>query len=190
MPAMSALTQFVDGVPVTAAGLNNLGSNINTLALLATGRTTASAAAAKPALLVKQTSARSISNNTTTAIPWDTAALNTDTMWSSGATITVHTAGWYAITLQVTWASGATGMRTAMIFINGTAYPTNLAAEQDRTMATSGAIWVQAHLQERLAAGATITAGYYQSSGGSLSTDASATNGGVWMSAMWKAPYS
>ncbi|MCW2900916.1 MAG: hypothetical protein JWO67_3181 [Streptosporangiaceae bacterium] len=190
MPAMTGLTQFADGVLVHAADLNNIGNNINTLATLAAGKNTASGASAKPLVMVKQTTNRSVTSATTTVIPWDTTVANTDSMWASAAAsmITVQTGGWYDITLQVAWASGAAGMHSSMIFVNGTAYPTNLAAQQDRTMAASGAMYVQAHLLERLAPGATIAGGYYQSSGAALSTD-SVTNGGVWMSAAWKAPY-
>lgn len=190
MPAMTGLTQFTDGVVVNAAGLNNITSNINTLALLAVGKPTSTLAAAKPLVQVRQTTARSVPSGVNTTIPWDIAAANSDNMWSAGATVTVQTAGWYDITLQVAWVSGAASLRAALIFLNGTAYPTNLAAEQDRTMAATGAIWLQAHLLERLPAGATITGGYYQNSGAALNTDPSTANGGVWMTAAWKGPYS
>lgn len=188
MPAMSPLNTFTDGQLVNAAALNTIGTNINSLALQTTGKATSSAAVRKPILYVSQTATRSIANNTTTAIPWDTAAVNSDNMWTSGQTITVRTPGWYDITLQVVFASGSAGLRAALIFLNGTAYPTNLATETDRQMGASNAMHLQAHLLERINTGVTITAGIYQNSGGSLST--SLSRGGVWMSCAWKGAYS
>jgi hypothetical protein len=181
VPAMSAITQFVDGVMVDAAALNNLSTNIDALTQLTTGKTAASRVTSKPVLKLKRTAALSISNSTTpTQITWDTQLLDTDNMWASGQVITIQTAGWYRVDLQVTWASGSASPRHA---------PTNLAALTDERLGRSNPIAQQVRLYDRLDAGTTLRAGCLQTTSGSLALDPSVNYGGVWMSIAWDAPF-
>ena len=191
MPAMSAITQFVDAVLVDAAALNNLSTNIDTLTQLATGKTAASGVTSKPVLKLKRTASLSIPNSTTpTVVSWDTQLLDTDNMWSSGQVITIQTAGWYRVDLQVSWVSASASQRQALIYVNGTADPANLAALKDERLGRTNPITQQARLYDRFAAGTTLRAGALQTSGTNpLALDPSTNYGGVWMSVAWDAPF-
>jgi hypothetical protein len=190
VPAMSPITQFVDGVLVDAAALNNLSTNIDTLSQLATGKAAASGVTSKPVLKLKRTAALSIASSTTpTVLTWDTQLLDTDNMWLTGQVITIQTAGWYRIDLQVTWVSGSASQRQALIYVNGSTDPTNLAALKDERLGRTNPIAQQVRLYDRFAAGTTLRAGALQTTGGSLALDPSTNYGGVWMSVAWDAPF-
>jgi hypothetical protein len=182
---MSALTQFVDGVLVDAPALNNLAANLDVLCQLCTGKTAASGVGTKPILKVAQTSSRSIANNSSVLISWDTALVNSDTMWSSGSTVTIQTGGWYEVALQVPWSGSASNLRSLYLFVNGLANPANLAAQADE-LGPTGLTRSQCRLYDRFTAGTTIQAACYQFSGAALSTDTA--YGGVHMSVIFDAP--
>jgi hypothetical protein len=188
MAALSALPQFTE-VLVAAPALTNLSTNINALCQQVTGKLPSTGVSSKPFCKVWQTATRSVPNIAITVIPWDAELADTDNMWTAGnsSIITIQTAGWYDVHLQVVWASGSAGQRSAIIFVNGVANPGNLAAEKDEQMAQAGSVKVQAHLYDHFAAGTVLRGAYYQDTGGALSTLTS--SGSVWMSAAYDAPY-
>ncbi|MEK6443653.1 hypothetical protein [Pseudonocardia sp. T1-2H] len=188
MAALSALPQFTE-VLVDAPALTALSTNINALCQQVTGKLPSTGVSSKPVCKVWQTATRSVANATVAVIPWDAELVDTDNMWTPGnsSIITIQTAGWYDVHLQTVWANGSLGQRTAIIFVNGTANPANVAAEKDELMGQTGSVKVQAHLYDHFAAGTVLRGAYYQDTGGSLST--LTTSGSVWMSVAYDAPY-
>jgi len=100
--------------------------------------------------------------------------------------VTVKTAGWWDVTLQVIFASAAASFRSIFLFVNGHRVPGNCAAEKDRGDGLGQPIHMQCKLYGRFAVNDTIQAAYFQSSGGAINTVTS--RGGVWMSAAWDGP--
>ncbi|MFC0438749.1 hypothetical protein [Kutzneria buriramensis] len=190
MVAMTALTSFVDGNIPHQGDLNNYGTNIDALCQLTTGKTAASGVSSKPLVKVALNANQSIAGNTLTIPSWNAASANTDNMWvvSNPTFLTVRTAGWYAILLQTSWASGTLTERNLGIMINGTTENTNSVAKNDYFGSPADNIYLQVTAYEHLAVGATIYGYVYQTSGGSLNL-LSAAPAGTYLSARWDAPY-
>lgn len=191
MPSMSVLPDFTDGVLVDAGQLNTVATNVDTLAQLTLGRTLASGASTKPIVHLTSSTSRTYASSTATpqVITWDTEDVDTDNMAAAGGTtITINTAGWWEFCLQVTFPSAAAGRRSALLLVNGTANPTNVAAQQDEFMGDAKHMQVQVHLYDRFTAGTVIRAALLQDTGGSLAGEA--FGGGIWLAGAWDAPYS
>lgn len=191
MAALTALPDFTDGVLVDAAQLGTLRANVDTLAQLTLARTLASGASTKPVLRLTSSTSRTYASSTATpqVITWDNELVDTDGMAAAGGTtITINTPGWWEFCVQVTWPSAAAGRRSVLLLANGTANPTNVAAQQDEFMGDAKHMQVQCHLYDRFTAGTVIRAALLQDTGGSLAGEA--FGGGIWLSASWDAPYS
>jgi hypothetical protein len=76
-----------------------------------------------PAVSVRLTSDKtSFSNNA--AVSWDAEDYDTDSMYSSGATITINTAGIYLVTINIS-ATAATTLSQLFLFSNNRQMTTN-----------------------------------------------------------------
>ena len=132
-----------------------------------------------PEVEVKQTSAQSISTGSTTAtlITWSSETKDTDTMWSSGTNVTVHTTGWYEVEWAVKWATKAdnTG-RWAGIALNGDVQATNLLGISDYVNDSGTAPEIRGCYDIYLTSGDYIGLAVMQASGASLSTGSSSAN--------------
>lgn len=76
-----------------------------------------------------------ISNNTVTALTFDSERFDTDTIHSTSTNtgrLTCNTAGKYLIIAQVQWAAAAGGRRAVRIRLNGS---TNIAIEEEGSVA-------------------------------------------------------
>lgn len=108
-----------------------------------------------------------IATGTDTAITFDTAEKNTQSMWSAvtnPSRITAPVAGWYAISANVWWDVSATGIRRASIRKNGT---TDMILNQTGGIAGDGIVFSLARTVY-LAANDYVTLQVLQSSGGNL----------------------
>ncbi len=73
-----------------------------------------------PAVLLRRVANQSISNNTETNMSWDTEDVDTDSMWSSGTTITIQTSGIYVVSMFINFgAANGTGLREIAFKKNG-----------------------------------------------------------------------
>jgi len=193
MPAMQPVTNFVDGVVVHQGDLNNLGTNINTLCQQSTGKTAAAAASSKPITQVDLNATQSVPDGTLALVSWHVASTSiTDTIWvaSTPTVITVVTPGWYAIDIQICWASAAQTNRVVGIMVNGTTPTSNSIGEIDAANGSVVGLFkhrctAYAHLSQ----GATIYAYVVQVSGGAVNLNPSSVSfPGTFMSVRWDAP--
>lgn len=123
-----ALPTFQDGLLVDAADLNAIGSNIVALYQAALGAASGSPGyntATKPQVVLRVTATRNIASGSEVAVIWDTADINTDAMWVSGATITVNTLGTYRLSAQVAHDGAFGDGLYVYLCINGTVTSTN-----------------------------------------------------------------
>lgn len=78
----------------------------------------------RPLLMVYQTSAQSIPNNSYTDLTWDTETLDRDSQHSTASLtnriVLGNTLGWYEIGGQVVYAANSSGARRARLQVNGT----------------------------------------------------------------------
>lgn len=79
----------------------------------------------RPCAKVTKAALQTISNNTITALTFDTERKDTDTIHDNSTNntrLTCKTAGFYAIKGCIAWASNGTGERFVAIRLNGTTY--------------------------------------------------------------------
>src|SRR4051812_47309331 len=90
---------FTDGMIVHAADLNALAANLTNLYQY----NQAGFVSQRPCVIARQTSGQSIPNNTNTLLNFQTAAINTDNMWTAALpnTITIQHAGIYLLMGQI-----------------------------------------------------------------------------------------
>lgn len=149
------IPSFVEGEVTTGQQLNSLGAAGNLLL-------------APPILQVQQTSIQTgIANITWTPILFNSVILDRDAGWSTSNqdTYTVQTAGYWMGIFSMAWSVNATGNRLIELLMNGIECGTNKTLGDGSTNAqltTVGASY--------LAAGQTIQARGYQSSGGVLNS--------------------
>lgn len=142
-----AVSTYPAGTKVTAAMFNaKLEAEIETSELadlavtspkLASGAVTAAKLARQPTGQVKRTTNQTgIVTGTNTAVSWETAAINSDNMYSAGAPtrLTIQTAGLYLVRGAVSFEATATGIRRAFIRVNNVAI---IALEQRDTLGAS-----------------------------------------------------
>jgi hypothetical protein len=106
---------------------------------------------------VEKSATQSISNNTATILTWASAARNTDSIWSSGAStrLTVPTGVTKVIVAgNIDWAAGATGVRRVNFLKNGSGF--SGGAADYRAAATS-----EFHRQNIVSDVLDVTAGDY-----------------------------
>lgn len=195
MPAMQAVTNFVDGNVVHQGDLNNLSTNIDTLCQQTTGKTAAQAASSKPVTQVDINANQSIPDTTLVLVSWNLASTSiTDTIWVASAptVLTIITPGWYAIEFQVCWSSGRMQNRVIGMMVNGTVPTANSVAElndgfQSITDVTLFKQRVSAYVH--LSQGATLYGYVVQTSGGAINiVPNSVSYPGTFMSVRWDAP--
>lgn len=120
------IPSFTDGTVVHQADLNALASNLTNIYtyLLGGFRTT------PPIAVIQQNNAQTFTTGTTAQVTYDTAVVNTNSMWVAGspAQVTIQTAGTYLIMQHVIWNSAFSGYRFCGVTLNGTTIPTNYVA--------------------------------------------------------------
>ena len=117
---VATLPTFRDGVVAAAVDLNSLRTNVAnfyTVAMGASGHTTK-----KPALVLRVTGTHAVANSTDTAVIWDVADVNNDSMWAVGTPtqVTIQTAGTYKIDLTLGTSGVYNDGLTCYITVNGT----------------------------------------------------------------------
>ena len=131
-----------------------------------------------PLLNVSQTVSQTLSNATLTPVTFTNVIIDNYGGYSTGSSsYTVQVAGWYWITIQVQFASSATGVRVARAVLNGSgsamlvhAVPAN--ASQVLTPIVSGPI--------QCAVSDVVTVQGYQNSGGNLGTQVTGGYNSSW----------
>jgi hypothetical protein len=106
---------FTAGNILTAAQMNGIGTNVNNYRV-------------PPMVSVFKTAAQSANNNTGTIVTWNTEYVDTDAMWTSGASsvFTVTTPGIYLLTVSLNMTTNTNGLRRVNVQknITGTTYDT------------------------------------------------------------------
>lgn len=159
-----------------AASHNNIVTNVNNYRV-------------PPMCMIYKTAAQSIANNTGTIISWDAEYLDTDSMWSSGATISCTTAGIYLTTVAVQWQTNTAGIRRANLQknITGTTYDTAKRVWEWNSgpMGTVGWGGLSYSALVSMAANDTLAVGVVQNSGVALNINGDATSLEVTFSMLW-----
>lgn len=164
---------WVAGNKVTAAQMNaNVRDAVNFLLATPTAESYVNAA-------------QSVANTAWSVITLDGNVLNNDTMWVSGTTITIKTAGTYLVSGQVTFAANTSGRRLGGINLNAFSSQPNVN-QTEVMVATTGSATTTVPITARrlhLNVNDTLQLYAYQTSGASLSlvTGSSAT----FLSAQW-----
>jgi len=118
---------------------------------------------ARTGVTLRRTTSQAIgSGGSSTAISWSTEDYDSDSMWSSGTTVTIPSAGLWSFNFETEW-SAAIGSGRAFMSIEdstGAAYRLPIAGTSEQFVAQS---WTMP-----VAAGVTFTCKVFQSSGGSL----------------------
>lgn len=157
-----AIPSFTDGTVVHQADLNALASNLTNLYSYNQGGFFTQ----RPCVLAKQTTGQSIPNNTHTLINMQSELIDTDNMWTASIAnqITFQHAGIYLVFGQVRWPTNAANVLQAVIYLNGTAVPGNVACAANMSAVNSAGgeyVWFMANL----AVNATFYLGCLQNSG-------------------------
>jgi hypothetical protein len=118
-------------------------------------------------LQVGKAALQSITNSTVTTIAWDVVNHNSGAFVNTAGVITVPNAGIYAVVMQGAWAANATGIRSLIISASATPYG-NALWENDSPATAAGSMNQTLSVLVPLAAGATISAQVFQTSGGAL----------------------
>ena len=170
-----AIPTFTDGVVVHQADLNALGTNLTNLY----NYNQAGFFTQRPTVLAKQTTTQSIAASTNTLINFDTAVINTDTMWVASVAnqVTIQHAGIYFMFGELRFP-GQTGATLANYFavdilVNGTTPGTNsicYTAGPMLNITSALPLGFQAFGCANLAAGATVYLNVSHNSGGAIST--------------------
>lgn len=161
---------FTDGQIVHATDLNALGSNITNLF----NYNQAGFQSQRPCVIATQTTGQSIPVGANTLINFQSAAVNTDNMWTASVAnqITIQHAGIYWVFSQTRYPSVTNALNysvTASLLANGTAVPQNAVTTASQIPASIGAgtSLIAASLIN-LAAGATLFLNAWQSTGGAI----------------------
>lgn len=107
MATVPTMDTFVSGEKVTAAKLNK---NIRDASAFLLN---------PPSVSLKAAVTQSVAHNTPTDIVFDTELWDTDSMWITGATVTVNTPGLYEVNVRLSFAANATGHRYVTVLQNG-----------------------------------------------------------------------
>jgi len=151
---------FTAGEVETGAYLNSAVTNMGNFML------------GRPIASLRQTSAQSIANSTTTDITWNIEDIDRDNGHSTSSNTeryTAQTAGWYWCVGSIFWAGNATGNRVTNLAKNGTAFNvgkvrnSSTLNSNDFSQTSSALIYMNGTTDYITLQGA-------QSSGGALST--------------------
>src|ERR1043165_6085029 len=110
---------FTDGMIVHAADLNALAANLTNLY----NYNQAGFVSQRPCVIAKQTTGQTLATNTDTLINFQSAAINTDNMWTASVPnqFTIQHAGIYWLFTQTKWPTSAAGNAvSSSILVNGT----------------------------------------------------------------------
>jgi len=127
-----AIPSFTDGTVVHQADLNALASNLTNLY----GSNLGGFFTQAPTVLVKQTTAQTVSNTTDTLVDFHSAVINNDNMWipSVANQLVVQHAGVYWLYAQARWPPISVGGGTTFsnvlaqrILVNGTSLANTVA---------------------------------------------------------------
>lgn len=156
---------FTDGQIVHAADLNALASNLTNLySYNQAGFTTQ-----RPCVIAKQTTGQPLTSNVDTLINFQSAAINTDNMWTASAPtqFTIQHAGIYWIFTQTKFPPTAAGNAVSCsILVNGTSVSTNgIATQLVGTYASGSGPSTQCGVLVNLAANATVFLNGWQNTG-------------------------
>lgn len=115
--------------------------------------------------LFRTSATQAITNNTNTAVSFQSTAWNVGTIWAIGSPtrVTIPTSGWYSVVVNAKWANNGTGRRSAGYRINGGA--TYWALQQT---AANGVDTTTGIGYAELVAGDYLEIIVFQNSGGSL----------------------
>lgn len=168
------IPSFTDGTVVHQADLNALASNLTNLYTYMLGGFRIQ----PPMAVINQTVAQTFTTGTTAQVNYDTALVNTNSMWVAGTPnqVTIQTAGVYLMMQHVIWNNSFSGYRFCGITLNGTTVPANYLANTPYydTAVVTGASSLCAAVYS-LAAGAVLYPIAGQGSGSSQPTSVSGT---------------
>lgn len=189
MAAMTALSQFTDGILVRQGDLNNVSANLDTLTQLTLGKPAASGVSSKPMVLIRLTSNLTVINTSDQLVNWQARDYDTDNLWvpSVPNRFTIQTPGKYVARAGATWVAGG-GIRNTRIYVNGLSYANSIAVYQGNAASGVETIYTITSAPVALATGAAVYFTSYQNSGGPL--DMEPGSGGTWASLEWVAPFS
>src|SRR5215831_1233030 len=125
-----------------------------------------------PAARVYKAAALSVSNATTTGIPFDTERFDTDNIHDvavNNGRLTCRTAGKYLIGVNIEWNPNATGERIVWLYLNGGTPIAEVRGPANGASATLGQI---ATVLQDMAVGDFVEVYVYQTSGGALNITA------------------
>jgi hypothetical protein len=186
-----AIPTFTDGLIVHATDLNALGSNLTNLYNYGQ----AGFRSQRPCVIAQQTTGQAIANATDTIVNFQSAAVNTDNMWTASVAnqVTIQHAGIYLIFAQARFpALGSPTLNTFVacnIMANGTAVGNTIAANNLPFTGPLGSGPAnQCSTIANLAAGATLFVDVYQTSGSTQTMQT--TFGGSYLGAIFLTPSS
>ena len=179
----TTLTSVATGDVLTATNFNNLQTTVNNHTV-------------PPICTARRAAAQAFSNSATIyAVNLDTEDIDTDGMFAPTANfITIQTTGIYQLSMSVCFSANSTGVRGAFIYLNPTFTGSGDSATINTGTRLTGSLTsassalqtsIGGSLVWSLTAGNTIALAAYQSSGGSVSTNASASFEYTYLSAAW-----
>lgn len=184
-----AIPTFTDGMLVHATDLNGLASNLTNLY----NYTNASFISQRPCVIAKQTTGQSIPNAANTLVNFQSAAVNTDNMWTASvpSQLTINHAGIYLLYSQTRYGAVANNLAyavTTSLLVNGTAVPGNAVSTQAQIPPSVGAGTALMCISlVNLAAGSTVFLNAWQATGGAAVTLDTAY-GGTYIGAVFLTP--
>lgn len=116
---------FTDGTVVHQASLNSLSTGINNLSTYALGAVPPRSYV--PTVRLRRVAGFTVTTGTNTPVSWDTIDVNNDNMFtlSAPSTITIQTAGSYALNVEWGWTASTSGDRVIWGTKNGTSTTAN-----------------------------------------------------------------
>jgi hypothetical protein len=202
VPSLSSIPSFTNGTVPTAANLQTIATNLDTIAQLGTAHPLSDGATQRPATKARLLNTQSILNATDTVINWDLEEVDSDHHFSInvGTTFLILTPGWYRVELQVAYdfqsdpGALAPSERAISICVNGTANA-NVVATHNTLMRINNNQRLQVSAWVHAAFNTNILGRTYQASGAALNllpqatAAASSSAWGTWMSVTYEAPY-
>jgi len=189
---MSGLTAFTDGLVPSASNLNNLGTNIDTLCQITTGKAAATGVTSKGVTKpYKTVNGAAIPTSFLFRVAYNATAGNVDSSWlmSYDTGVVPHRDGWWRIEAQAAWDPYAPSERRIGIAVNGT-NDSNIIACSSTQMAAPNPYNQRQQVSciSHIGSGTTIYVLVWQDSGVSANLDPN-TQWGTWVSVVWEAPW-
>lgn len=168
---------FADGAVVHDTTLNLLSAGINNLSTYTLGAVPPRSY--NPTLRLRRVAAFSVATTVNTPVSWDTVDVNNDNMFtlSAPSTITIQTAGSYALTVEWGWSTSSAGDRVIWGTKNGVSTTANSVCTDEQHGAAlitgRGNTMHIATVMPSCIVGDTFFALVFQNSGGALTSAAS-----------------